>query len=283
MNDIFISYKREDQATARNLAIALESEGFTVWWDRELRGGDYFDDVIQKQLNEARCVIVIWSESSVQSQYVKAEAAYAQDHGKLIPVRIDSVTLPIRFRLIHTLSLLGWDGSKDFSELRRLVGDISSILGPTRTTLAVADAQRRLEREKSPNVEKERFREQERQRSEEEARRKANKKGRRTYGPVAAAVALALILFSFVFWWLKPQEGRPKGKVFFSEPKDGAVINGPVKVVMVVEGMEVKPAGEVVEGTGHHHILINKDFIPPGQVIPLRHSKFVGVREDIKR
>ena len=28
------------------------------------------------------------------------------------------------------------------------------------------------------------------------------------------------------------------------------------------------PAGEVVEGTGHHHILINKDFIPAGQVIP---------------
>jgi len=59
-----------------------------------------------------------------------------------------------------------------------------------------------------------------------------------------------------------------KGKVFFLEPKDGAEIKGPVKVVMVVEGMEVKPAGEVVEGTGHHHILINSDFIPPGQVIP---------------
>ena len=72
----------------------------------------------------------------------------------------------------------------------------------------------------------------------------------------------------------------PKGRVFFSEPKDGAEIKGPVKVVMVVEGMEIKPAGEVVEGkpfikydapvlaTGHHHILINKDFIPAGQVIP---------------
>jgi len=59
-----------------------------------------------------------------------------------------------------------------------------------------------------------------------------------------------------------------KGKVFFLEPKDGAEIKGPVKVVMVVEGMKVKPAGEVVEGTGHHHILINSDFIPPGQVIP---------------
>ena len=57
-------------------------------------------------------------------------------------------------------------------------------------------------------------------------------------------------------------------KVYFAEPKDGAEIQGPVKVVMVVEGMQVKPAGEVVEGTGHHHILINKDSIPAGQVIP---------------
>src|SRR5262252_374098 len=54
-----------------------------------------------------------------------------------------------------------------------------------------------------------------------------------------------------------------KGKVFFVEPKDGAEIQGPVKVVMGVEGMKIQPAGEVVEGTGHHHILINQDFFPP--------------------
>jgi hypothetical protein len=60
----------------------------------------------------------------------------------------------------------------------------------------------------------------------------------------------------------------PKGKVSFAEPKDGAEIKGPIKVVMVVEGMKIQPAGEVVEGTGHHHILINQDFFPPGQVIP---------------
>jgi hypothetical protein len=37
---------------------------------------------------------------------------------------------------------------------------------------------------------------------------------------------------------------------------------------MGLEGMQIKPAGEVVEGGGHHHILINKDFMSPGQVIP---------------
>ena len=64
------------------------------------------------------------------------------------------------------------------------------------------------------------------------------------------------------------KEEKPKGKVSFAEPKDGAEIKGPVKVVMRVEGMKIQPAGEVVEGTGHHHILINKDFFPPGKVIP---------------
>lgn len=64
------------------------------------------------------------------------------------------------------------------------------------------------------------------------------------------------------------KKDTPKGKVFFVEPKDGAVIKSPVKVVMSVEGMTIKPANGLAEGTGHHHILINKDFMPPGQVIP---------------
>ena len=64
------------------------------------------------------------------------------------------------------------------------------------------------------------------------------------------------------------KEDKPKGKVYFSEPKDGAEVKSPVKVVMGVEGMEIKPAGEVVDGTGHHHLLINADDIAAGQVIP---------------
>jgi hypothetical protein len=78
------------------------------------------------------------------------------------------------------------------------------------------------------------------------------------------AVCLITLL---VFYGCGKKEG-PKGKVFFTEPKNGAAIKGPVKVVMGVEGMQIKPANGVTEGTGHHHILINRDFMPPGQVIP---------------
>jgi hypothetical protein len=86
MSDIFISYKREEQATARKVANALESEGWTVWWDPKLRAGEIFDDVIEKALNEAKCVIVLWSKLSVNPEYVKAEATYALEHKKLVPV-----------------------------------------------------------------------------------------------------------------------------------------------------------------------------------------------------
>ncbi len=163
MSDIFISYKREEEATARKLANALETEGWTVWWDPKLRAGERFNDVIEKALKESKCVVVMWSKHSVESLYVKDEAMYALDHDKLIPVAIENVSLPFRFRGVHTLSLLGWDGSTDFPEFRKLVDDISAILGPSPTAMAAVEEDRRLENERQRKLDEERFREQDRQ------------------------------------------------------------------------------------------------------------------------
>src|SRR5262245_12076773 len=73
----------------------------------------------------------MWSNLSVNSEYVKAEATEALEQNKLIPIKIESVNLPFRFKRIHTPSLLDWDGSKDSSEFRRLVEDITSIVDST--------------------------------------------------------------------------------------------------------------------------------------------------------
>ena len=53
-------------------------------------------------------------------------------------------------------------------------------------------------------------------------------------------------------------------KVFFVEPKNGAEISGPVKVVMGVRGIDIAPAGTDKPQTGHHHILIDTD-VPTGE------------------
>jgi len=66
----------------------------------------------------------------------------------------------------------------------------------------------------------------------------------------------------------KGKAKKGQAKVFFTEPKDGAEVTSPVKLAFGVEGMEVKPAGEVVEGTGHHHVIIGPAGVPEGEVVP---------------
>lgn len=71
-------------------------------------------------------------------------------------------------------------------------------------------------------------------------------------------------------------EAPPAGaKVLFEEPADSAEVKGApaedkvsVHIKMGVEGMEVKPAGEVVSGTGHHHVIVDGIAVPMGDVVP---------------
>ncbi len=135
MTDIFISYKREEQHVARCLADALEREGWSVWWDPKLHAGEHFDDVIEQAMKASRCVIVLWSQRSVQSTYVKDEAYYALNHNKLVPVKIEAVDLPFRFEELQTLELFDWDGTVNQDSYRNLRKDIAEIVGqPHRPT-----------------------------------------------------------------------------------------------------------------------------------------------------
>ena len=56
--------------------------------------------------------------------------------------------------------------------------------------------------------------------------------------------------------------------VEFLNLKDGDKISSPFKVIFKVSGMTVSPAGEIKDGSGHHHLLINQTFIEKGNAIP---------------
>jgi len=55
--------------------------------------------------------------------------------------------------------------------------------------------------------------------------------------------------------------------VSFVQPHDGATVDQDVYVVMAVEGMIVHKAGKVIQGTGHHHLVVDGDFVPKGDVV----------------
>ena len=140
MNDIFISYDSEDRAIAHKFADALESRGWSVWWDREIPLGKAFDQVIEEELNAARCVIVLWSKQSVRSRWVKTEAAAAADRECLLPVLIDDVAIPFEFKRIQTAMLMNWQGDPADPEFNRLVQAIEHLLGQTNSARPTAAA-----------------------------------------------------------------------------------------------------------------------------------------------
>jgi TolB-like protein len=126
--DIFISYGHGDVATARRFAESFEREGFSVWWDASLRSGDAFDATIEAALRSAKAVVVLWSATSVQSRWVRAEATLADRNKTLMPVMIELCDRPIMFELMHTADLSHWNGDPNdpawqsyLSGLRRFV------------------------------------------------------------------------------------------------------------------------------------------------------------------
>jgi hypothetical protein len=146
--DIFVSYAREDEDRVRVLVTALKAEGWSVFWDRRVPAGKTWRDHIGQALTSARCVLVVWSKSSVKSSFVTEEADDGKERGILIPVLLDAVVPPLGFRNIHaadlSASFLNTE-SEQFEELCAGIGALApaapqEVATPARDT-AVAVAQ----------------------------------------------------------------------------------------------------------------------------------------------
>lgn len=101
--DVFLSYSQTDRGIVEKIADALETMGLTVWYDRELQAGDAFIRDINRRLERARAILVVWSNASTQSEWVLNEAEIARARGTLIALRIDDSLPPAPFRLRHSV------------------------------------------------------------------------------------------------------------------------------------------------------------------------------------
>lgn len=114
MTDLFISYKREDEARVGRLVQALQKAGLQVWWDRGLPGGESWRDNIQAALDRAKCVIVVWTRESAgpAGDFVREEAAQAKARGILVPITLEpSARPPLGFGEVQAIDLSRWRGS----------------------------------------------------------------------------------------------------------------------------------------------------------------------------
>jgi hypothetical protein len=110
MASVFVSYAHEDVSQARAITQALEDASFDVWFDERLHSGCEFSREIEQALANASAIVVLWSKASVNSNWVRDEAAEGRDSGRLVPVLLDDVRPPIGFRQIHATNLANLSG-----------------------------------------------------------------------------------------------------------------------------------------------------------------------------
>ncbi len=124
MADLFISYAREDAARADAIAQALSAEGFTIFWDKQIPAGQTWADFTETKLLNSVAILVLWSEASTKSQWVREEARIGRDAGKLIPVQIDAAMPPFGFGEVQAASLRDWHGDRSAPDWQRFVAAI---------------------------------------------------------------------------------------------------------------------------------------------------------------
>ncbi|HXZ68054.1 MAG TPA: TIR domain-containing protein, partial [Alphaproteobacteria bacterium] len=130
MADIFVSYARAERARVAPLVAALEAQGWSVWWDPAITGGQQFDDLLAQELEAARAVVVVWTAASVASRWVRGEARTGADKNVLVPVQFGGPTLPIDARAIHTIDLSNWREDAAGASFGELVRALGVLLGP---------------------------------------------------------------------------------------------------------------------------------------------------------
>ena len=128
MSDIFLSYSREDLERVSPLVAALEAEGLSVWWDRKIAPGESFEEVIDAAIGAASCVLVLWTQHSVASVWVKTEATEGLEKGTLLPVLLDDVRLPLSFRRVQAANLVGWPDDSESSHYDDLILRIRELV-----------------------------------------------------------------------------------------------------------------------------------------------------------
>lgn len=128
MNDIFIGYSHNDRSWVEPFAKALETHGWAVWWDRDIPAGESLSALNRRELAAANCVIVVWSEQSVESRLVQAAAEEAKQLDKYLSVKIDQCEVPPRFIHPPCQSLVNWESGVDHAGFTQLLKDIEQFV-----------------------------------------------------------------------------------------------------------------------------------------------------------
>lgn len=131
MPDIFISYSHHNQHWVEPLAAALQAAGYTVWWQAysETTNSARQRKASLQALQNARCVITVWSKQSVESTWVLQETTLASRRHILLPVLMAAVNPPLPFNEWQSYDLQHWQADTQDHRFRSLLKQVEHLAG----------------------------------------------------------------------------------------------------------------------------------------------------------
>ncbi|PWQ93456.1 toll/interleukin-1 receptor domain-containing protein [Leucothrix arctica] len=135
MTDLYISYSTRERHWVSKLVSALESDGYSVWWEHVAVLGDDIRPDSQTALEAAKNVLAIWSPLAVDDYWVLQDAKQAEQSGKLISVFYKTAELPSAFNRSDIASLKEWNsGDKSDAAYQEFVSTLKAIVRPSQPT-----------------------------------------------------------------------------------------------------------------------------------------------------
>jgi TolB-like protein len=141
---VFVSYASPDAAVASALVESLERHGIACWIaPRDVKAGALYADAIVRAISAAKALVLVLSESAIDSSHVGKEVERASSKKRpIIAMRIDNA--PLTPALEYFLSESQWveaQGEQKESAYARL---IDAIREPQRATPEISPAATKL-------------------------------------------------------------------------------------------------------------------------------------------
>src|SRR5665213_498675 len=117
VGEIFISYRRADQAWARLLHAQLQAEGVEAWYDAQVGAGEDWRVATAQALEASRIFVLLFSSNAAMSSDIAKELAAATLENKLIiPVRLENIAPKGAF--LYELASRNWINAFENTEAK---------------------------------------------------------------------------------------------------------------------------------------------------------------------
>lgn len=127
--EIFISYRRSDEPTARLLYHLLQQRGVEAWYDTQVGTSENTRSVSAKALDAASIFVLLFSQNGSPSDDIARELTAATLKKKqIIPVRIKNIELrdPFLYELIFRTWFEAFDNTP--SRLAELAENLAELV-----------------------------------------------------------------------------------------------------------------------------------------------------------